>query len=60
VKTTKIPTKTSRIKGGKVKEQTLINRIEIGEGPGDVEPKSAENDENGQRKAGKDVYCSDN
>jgi hypothetical protein len=47
VKTVKILTKTSRIEGGKVKEQSLVNRIGIGEGLGDVEPKSTENDEKG-------------
>jgi hypothetical protein len=47
VKTTKIPTKTSRIEGEEVKEQSLVNQIGIGEGLGDVEPKSAENVENG-------------
>jgi hypothetical protein len=47
VKTVKILTKTSRIEGGKVKEQLLVNQIGIGEGLGDVEPKSAKNDEKG-------------
>jgi hypothetical protein len=45
VKAVTITTKISRIEGARAKEQTLMNRIEIGENLTSVEPKSAENDE---------------
>jgi hypothetical protein len=45
VRTVTITTKTGRITGGRAKDPSLMNRIEIGEDPNSVEPKSIENDE---------------